>query len=235
MNIDAVLAGCYSDPACHGKHAGFCISRAECQHTRPLDASFGRCAEPSHLTVFSRIAVAGVLAMVGAGVFAMPGPNTLDDFWARVDKNDASGCWTWQGTLNHGYGMFKLAGKWRYVHRLAYELLIGPIPKGLILHHKCLNPRCVRAGEHVILATRRQNTVEYHDSTLAGKFARLTSCKHGHPFTEENTRLELSDKHPERITRRCRECERLRALRRGNGWERQRQIKRQALPEWGTL
>jgi hypothetical protein len=69
LTLDTRQAECYSRGVYHGTHAGFCISRAECQYTRPLDVSFGRCAEPLHRAVFSRIAVVGVLATVDVGVF----------------------------------------------------------------------------------------------------------------------------------------------------------------------
>ena len=50
------------------------------------------------------------------------------------------GCWTWNGCVgSKGYGSIALNGKSVLVHRLAYELLVGPIPDGLQIDHRCHN------------------------------------------------------------------------------------------------
>lgn len=93
---------------------------------------------------------------------------TLQDiklFWAKVRKNGPNGCWLWLGNVaKHcgGYGTFdRRRGGVRVVrraHRLAYELLVGPIPKGLMLRHrKCDNPPCVNPG-HCEPGTAKDNS-----------------------------------------------------------------------------
>jgi len=77
---------------------------------------------------------------------------TLEErFWEKVERFGEDGCWFWLGSLNAlGYGQF-FSGKYSssgYAiparsHRLAYELLIGPIPEGQLLDHLCRNPSCV--------------------------------------------------------------------------------------------
>ena len=70
-------------------------------------------------------------------------------FTARVQKGD--GCWEWQGYRflrrggTTGYGKFGVTPQ-RTVqaHRFAYELWVGPIPKGHVVHHVCENIACVR-------------------------------------------------------------------------------------------
>lgn len=52
--------------------------------------------------------------------------------------------------------MGKVNNKTYSVHRLAYELLTGPIPPGLCVLHKCDNPPCWEP-EHLFLGTRRTN------------------------------------------------------------------------------
>lgn len=74
-------------------------------------------------------------------------------FWAKVERGDAAACWPWTGHrddngygLGNGYGRFRLGGQngpRYYAHRLAYELLIGPIPEGLVIDHLCSNRACV--------------------------------------------------------------------------------------------
>lgn len=75
-------------------------------------------------------------------------------FWDRVDHTDANGCWTWTGPRNgNGYGTF---GPGR-AHRVAWELVNGPIPDGLCVLHRCDNPPCVRP-DHLWVGTRSENT-----------------------------------------------------------------------------
>ncbi len=56
-----------------------------------------------------------------------------------------------------GYGQIRIAGKLQYVHRFAYELLVGPILPGALLdhHHDCPK-RCVNPA-HLRLADKAQN------------------------------------------------------------------------------
>lgn len=70
-------------------------------------------------------------------------------FCARVQRGD--GCWEWQGYRairrgqTNGHGKFSLAnGQPVLAHRYAYELWVGPIPDGMVVHHRCENPSCVR-------------------------------------------------------------------------------------------
>ncbi len=51
-------------------------------------------------------------------------------------------CWIWIGEIRKSDGrpIFKKA----YAYRLTYESLRGPIPDGLVLHHRtCKRKRCV--------------------------------------------------------------------------------------------
>lgn len=58
-------------------------------------------------------------------------------------------CWTWIACLQrNGYGKvgYRLGdGKYRtwLAHRLSYELLVGPIPPGLVIDHLCRNRACI--------------------------------------------------------------------------------------------
>jgi hypothetical protein len=89
-------------------------------------------------------------------------------FWAMVDKGDGSGCWLWTGgTVGRpgggDYGSFKawVDGRWRTVraNRYAYELVVGPIPDGLVVRHTCDTPECVRP-DHLLLGTHADNIAD---------------------------------------------------------------------------
>jgi hypothetical protein len=63
-------------------------------------------------------------------------------FWEKVKRT--KGCWEWQGHCTQfGHGQLGVATALVYAHRFAYELLVGQIPDGCVLHHLCSNPACV--------------------------------------------------------------------------------------------
>ena len=129
------------------------------------------------------------------------GPITLEDkFWAKVDKSD--GCWWWLGGVNsYGYGAVSrtIDGR-RYqlqAHRVAYELLVGPIPEGLVIDHLCRNTRCVRP-DHLEPVTDKVNILR--GTSLSAVYAKRTHCVQGHLLPKERS---------PRGDRICRECVRI--------------------------
>lgn len=76
-----------------------------------------------------------------------------------ADRIDAEGdCWEWMGARNGtGYGNIESRG----AHRVIYEALVGPIPKGLDLDHLCRNPPCVNP-DHLEPVTRSTNLLRGH-------------------------------------------------------------------------
>lgn len=104
-------------------------------------------------------------------------------FWAWVEKTET--CWLWKGRLNNkGYGQASLKGRMRLAHRLAWELLRGPIPEGAVLDHLCRVRRCVNP-DHLEPVTTRENLLR--GEGLAAIHARQEKCAHGHAFTPANT------------------------------------------------
>jgi len=68
-----------------------------------------------------------------------------------------SGCWEWLGGKSlEGYGLFYKGKVHMEAHRYSYETFIGPIPKGVLVLHKCDNLGCVNP-DHLYLGTQSDN------------------------------------------------------------------------------
>lgn len=66
-------------------------------------------------------------------------------------------CRVWTGTRDScGYGKIGVKGKKLMVHRVAYELEVGPIPPGLFIDHICHNRACIRPS-HLQSVTHKVN------------------------------------------------------------------------------
>jgi hypothetical protein len=124
------------------------------------------------------------------------------DFWFYVDnKTDPDGCWLWLGNIHaNGYGRYH----GQYAHRIAFELVNGPLEPGLFTCHHCDNPPCCRP-DHLFKGTALDNI---RDCIAKGRFrgggGAKTHCKRGHEYTPENSYVNKKG------CKNCRTCHRIR-------------------------
>lgn len=87
---------------------------------------------------------------------AKPHP-TLAHTLGRYVPVPEAGCWLWDGGVKpNGYGWVNWRRKVYNVHRFFYEHLVGPIPTGMQINHKCDTPLCVNP-DHLFVGTQTDN------------------------------------------------------------------------------
>jgi len=127
--------------------------------------------------------------------------------------NGETGCWLWTGRIgDDGYGTIAAGAdvdearprRALRAHRVMYELLVGPIPEGLVIDHLCRVRGCVNP-EHLEPVTERINLLR--GDTVTARNASVTHCPQGHPYDEANTFRRKNN------GRECRECGRERCRR----------------------
>lgn len=135
-------------------------------------------------------------------------------FWPKVDRSSGpDACWNWIACLRKdGYGQIGNVGtgtggvkrlivegmpRVPRAHRVAYELVRGPIPDGLTIDHLCRNRGCVNPY-HLEAVTGSVNTLR--GTAPSALNAAKTHCYQGHEFTDANTRIETNG------SRTCKTC-----------------------------
>ncbi len=105
-------------------------------------------------------------------------PITTARFWSKVNVGDRAECWPWRAKISgKGYGGFQDMK----AHRVAYELLEGPIPEGMMLCHHCDNPKCVNPS-HMFIGAAADNNRDC-----------MEKGRHGCPRGEKHPNSKLSD------------------------------------------
>lgn len=119
-------------------------------------------------------------------------PRLPSRFWEKVQPCPMSGCWLWTGAAqSFGYGSIAVDGTRRTAHSLAYKTLIGSVPDGLELDHKCRVSACCNPL-HLEPVTHRENMLR--GNTPSAINAAKTHCPNGHPYAAGRKR------------RACNEC-----------------------------
>lgn len=128
----------------------------------------------------------------------------LERLLARFTINENE-CFEYNGTISdQGYGIMNIKSKNIRTHRLAWQLMVGPIPEGLCVLHHCDNRKCFNT-EHLYLGNRADNMRDTIERDHFKSWHRdKTQCKRGHEFTEDNTYIR-----PNNVGRRCRTCQKV--------------------------
>ena len=117
-------------------------------------------------------------------------------FLERTDFNPVNGCWEWNRGLDRkGYAQAKIWGKGVWAHRASYAFFVEPIPDGLIICHKCDNPKCINP-HHLFMGTTQDNV---DDKMRKGRFVTTPGEKNGYAKLKANQIADiLSDTRPQR-------------------------------------
>lgn len=139
----------------------------------------------------------------------------------RFAADGVDGCWEWPMYCHpSGYGHLNYLNRnsSTRAHRLAYELLAGPLQPGEFVLHKCDNPPCFRP-DHLRAGTNADNMA---DMAAKGRSkASNIACSHGHLYVEGSWFYATKDGQSYRA---CRICKRAR----GREVDRRRRQRRRA-------
>lgn len=120
-------------------------------------------------------------------------------FWDKTQIS-ATGCWEWTAQIgHHGYARYRFNDKTARAHRVAYQVLVGAVPTGLVLDHLCRVRHCVNPA-HLEPVTNRENLRRGMGPGMKGL---QSHCSKGHEMQGDNLMV-----HSTRGTRFCRECHR---------------------------
>jgi len=150
------------------------------------------------------------MQLMRAGVITNLPVQTVAERLAAGLVRMPNGCLEWTGVTNRGgYGRIWFNGKIVMAHRLAWELVNGPIPEGMLIRHLvCDNPPCCNV-DHLRPGTQVENLADMVAKDRHGRYNSVkTHCPQHHEYTEANTYLSPQGR------RTCRTCKRAKDVRR---------------------
>lgn len=126
------------------------------------------------------------------------------EFWSYVDIRSPDECWPWNGHVrpDTGYGRFWTSKGHITAHVEAYEQTSGRIdaPRGttgVVVRHKCDNPRCVNPG-HLVPGTQAQNVQDMVDRGRSTKGQNLGEENAASKLTAKQVRAIRNDRRTQR-------------------------------------
>jgi hypothetical protein len=106
---------------------------------------------------------------LGQQYLAQQKAQRIEKLLGAVTRTDGDrGCWEWARQRSpEGYAIVRWQGCSQLAHRVAYELLVGPIPDGLQIDHKCRNRGCVNPNHLQAVTSLANNENRSTGSTIA--------------------------------------------------------------------
>ena len=89
-------------------------------------------------------------------------PEAERKFYALFRVTGQAECWEWSGPkYRDGYGKLSVCGREYKAHRVAYTLLRGAIPDGMLVRHQCDVRACCNPA-HLAVGTDKDNSDDKH-------------------------------------------------------------------------